>query len=75
MRSQVNPRAQGCGVSPSRRNSGGSGRSSLGGGQGQCGGTDTDSDSFQGPMQYSNRSSILLLLGKVHVSLCACVGL
>ena len=55
--SGIKYRDQGCVGSP-----GGSGRSSLGGCPGQCG--DTDSDSFQGPRQYSNRSSVLMLLGK-----------
>ena len=44
------------------RGSGGSAINSLAGYQGQCG--DADSDSFQGPRQPGNRSSVLLVLGK-----------
>ena len=45
---------------------------SIEGYQGQCG--DVDSDSFQGPKQPGNRSSVLLVLGKSACEGVACLA-
>ena len=52
--------------------SGGSARNSLAGYQGQCG--DADIDSFQGPKQPGNRSSVLLVLGNSACVDVACLA-
>ena len=53
--------AEGCAESPTAPINSGA-RKSCGSYQGQSG--EADSDSFQGPKQSGNRSSVLLVLGK-----------